>query len=312
MLATPTDRRFSDSDWVFERKLDGVRCLAFRCGDDVRLWSRNRQRFDDTYPEIVDALAGQDLDDFVVDGEIVAFDHGRTSFARLQQRSGIHDAALARRSPVRVTYFVFDVLHLQGFDTRRVPLRARKSLLRRSLEFRPPLRFTPHRNTDGEALFAAACARGWEGLIAKRADSPYTSGRSPNWLKFKCVANQELVVGGFTDPSGSRIGFGALLVGYYRGGELLYAGKVGTGYDDRTLRDLRQRLAELEVPVSPFAGTLRRPRATHFVRPELVVQVGFTEWTRDGLIRHPRFEGLRSDKDPHQVVRELPGRDPRH
>lgn len=307
MLATLTDRRFSHPDWVFERKLDGERCLAFRRGAGVRLLSRKRLRLEHTYPEVADALGAQPTEDFVVDGEVVAFEHGRTSFARLQQRLGITDPDRARRSPVAVFFYLFDLLHLDGHDTTALPLRARKALLREALAFRPPLRFTAHRNAKGEAYFASACAHGWEGLIAKRADAAYVSGRSRDWLKLKCSAGQEFVIGGFTDPAGSRVGLGALLVGYHDGDQLVYAGKVGTGYSRATLRDLRARLDALETPDSPFRRDRIAERGVHWVRPELVAQVAFTEWTGDGKLRHPRFEGLRRDKSPHEVIRERPG-----
>jgi bifunctional non-homologous end joining protein LigD len=314
MLATLTDRRFSDPGWLFERKLDGERCLAFRDGGRVRLLSRTKQHLDGTYPEITDALARLPVDDFVVDGEVVAFDRGRTSFGRLQQRIGISDPERARRSPVAVFYYVFDLLHLDGHDTTALPLRARKSLLRDTLSFRSRmLRYTTHRNVEGEALFTVACARGWEGVIAKRADAPYVGRRSGDWLKFKCSAGQELVVGGFTEPTGSRVGLGALVVGYYQGGDLVYAGKVGTGFSQATLLELRGRLDALETPGPPFRDddvgrAARGPggAAVHWVRPELVAEVGFTEWTTDGRLRHPRFVGLRDDKPAREVVREAP------
>jgi bifunctional non-homologous end joining protein LigD len=245
---------------------------------------------------------------------VVAFDRGRTSFGRLQQRIGISDPWRARRSPVAVFYYVFDLLHLDGCDTTALPLRARKSLLRDTLSFRSrALRYTTHRNAEGEALFAVACARGWEGVIAKRADAPYVGRRSGDWLKFKCSAGQELVVGGFTEPTGSRVGLGALVVGYYQGDDLVYAGKVGTGFSQATLRELRRRLDALETPDPPFRDhdvgrAARGPggAAVHWVRPELVAEVGFTEWTTDGRLRHPRYVGLRDDKRARDVVREAP------
>jgi len=315
MLATLTDRRFSDPRWLFERKLDGERCLAFRDGERVRLLSRTRRHLDGTYPEVVDALARERVGDFVVDGEVVAFDRGRTSFGRLQQRIGISDPERARQSPVAVFYYVFDLLHLDGRDTTALPLRIRKSLLRATLSFRSrTLRYTAHRNEQGEALFATACARGWEGVIAKQADAPYVGRRSGDWLKFKCSAGQELVVGGFTEPTRSRVGLGALLVGYYQAGDLVYAGKVGTGFSQATLRELRRWLDALETQDSPFRGDdVRRAArgpggaAVHWVRPELVAEVAFTEWTTDGRLRHPRFVGLRDDKRARDVVREAPG-----
>lgn len=312
MTATPTDRRDFGEGWLFERKLDGIRLLASRDADGrVELWSRTGQRLNATYPEVVAALARQVCPDFVVDGELVALHRGRTDFARLQRRSGLTAPAAVRASGVAVTYYLFDVLRIGGIDTTRLPLRVRKSLLRQALDFGAPLRFTPHRNHGGQDLLDQACGWGWEGLIAKRAAAPYAHRRSPDWLKLKCAAGQELVVGGFTDPAGSRTGFGALLVGTYEAGgggadrRLRYAGKVGTGFDTATLRALRERLDALAVDRSPFADPVREPRA-HWVRPELVAQVGFTEWTRDGRLRHPRFLGLRADKRPAEVVRETP------
>ncbi|MET9494127.1 non-homologous end-joining DNA ligase [Streptomyces sp. NPDC006552] len=306
MLATLSDRREFPAGWVFERKLDGIRMLAVREGGEVTLRSRSGRRLDATYPEIIEALAGQDCADFTLDGEIVAYAHGRTDFGLLQQRMGLTRRADVAASKVAVTYYVFDLLRLDGVDVRRLPLRHRKSLLRRALTFRAPLRFSSHRNAGGPDLLADACRRGWEGLIAKRAESTYQPRRSDDWLKLKCSQGQEFVVGGFTEPAGSRTGLGALLVGYYDdAGELRYAGKVGTGFDRRTLLALRQRLDALEVSASPFAGRVA-PRSAHWVRPALVVQIDFAEWTRDGMLRHPRYQGTRDDKNPADVVREQP------
>jgi bifunctional non-homologous end joining protein LigD len=299
MLATLTDLRFSDPAWVFERKVDGVRGLAFRRGTTVRLLSRNRLEMG-RYAEIVEALADQPVDDFVVDGEVVAF-HGRqTSFSRLQRRG------LGVRTPV--FFYVFDLLHLDGRDLRRLPLRRRKALLRRALTFGGAIRFLPHRTEHGERYHHEACEKGWEGIIAKRADAPYTSGRSGDWLKLKCVADQELVIGGFTDPRGSRVGFGALLVGHFDGDGLAYAGKVGTGYNEFLLRELRAELDRLARADAPFTRNIENlpQKDVHWVEPKLVAQIGFAEWTRDGRLRHPRFQGLRRDKDPREVVRERP------
>ncbi len=303
-LATLTDQRFCDPRWNFERKFDGVRCLAYRDGDEVRLLSRNRQPLNGTYPELVEALAAQHTTRFVVDGEVVAFDGRRTSFARLQGRLGIADPEAARASRVRVYYYLFDVLHADGKSTVDLPLRWRKRLLRKAIEFGGPLRYTPHRVEDGVGAYRAACERGDEGVIAKLADSTYGGGRSANWLKFKCVRDQELVVGGYTSPKGSRIELGALLLGYYDGPDLVYAGKVGTGFDEATLRRLHERLASLARDTPPFARGLGRLSDAHWVRPEVVVQIGFTEWTRDGKLRHPRYLGLRTDKAAAEVVRE--------
>jgi bifunctional non-homologous end joining protein LigD len=261
MLAVLTEERFSSKEWIFERKLDGERCLAFRRGATVRLASRTQRRLNDTYPEIAEALRAPDCDDFVVDGEVVAFEGAQTSFARLQQRMQLRDPERARRSGVRVFYYLFDLLFLDGEDVTGLPLRERKALLRRTLAFADPLRYLAHRNAEGQRFYREACRKGWEGLIAKRADSPYRHERSREWLKFKCANEQEFVIGGYTDPGGKRIGFGALLVGYYdRRGGLRYAGKVGTGYSGAVLRDLGGRLARLEQDEPPFARD-RLPRS---------------------------------------------------
>lgn len=303
-LATLTEKRFADPGWIFERKFDGMRCLAFRDGPQVRLLSRNRQSLNGTYPELVDALATQHARHYVVDGEVVAFDGRRTSFARLQGRLGITDPKVARASRIRVYYYLFDLLHLDGKATVGLPLTWRKRLLRSAIEFSGPLRNTPHRVEDGIAAYRAACRRGDEGVIAKRADSKYESGRSKNWLKFKCVRDQEFIIGGYTAPKGSRIGLGALLIGYHDGGDLVYAGKVGTGFDEATLRRLHEQLSAIEHDAAPFTRGLDHEAGARWVRPELVAQIGFTEWTRDGKLRHPRFQGLRTDKDAGEVVRE--------
>ncbi|MFI9274526.1 non-homologous end-joining DNA ligase [Kitasatospora sp. NPDC052896] len=306
MLATASDRRVFDADWLLERKLDGIRALGYRDGDRVRLVSRTGRPLDAGFPELVAALARQPVRHFVVDGEIVALAEGATSFERLQRRMQLSDPVRALATGVEVTYFLFDLLHLEGYDTTGLPLRDRKQLLARAVRFEDPLRFTEHRTGNGPAPLDQACADGWEGLIAKRADSRYVRHRSPAWLKLKCTSGQELVVGGFTNPSGSRIGFGALLLGHYQDGRLRYAGKVGTGFDAALLRRLRPVLDRLEQPGAPFADPVAEPGA-HWVRPELVVEVAFTAWTRDGRLRHPRFRGLRPDKEPREVVRETGG-----
>jgi len=295
MKAVLVDAPFSDPGWIFERKLDGIRCVAIKSGGDVRLLSRNELSLNGRYPEIARALERDPADGVVLDGEVVAFEGSRTSFARLARRG--HER-------VAVFLYVFDLMHLAGHDTRPLPLRARKRLLRRTLAFGDRLRLTVHRNRDGEALFEDACSKGWEGLIAKRADSRYASTRSRDWLKVKCSAEQELVVGGYTEPKGSREELGALLVGYFDGDRLRYAGKVGTGFDRATLRDLARRLRPLRRDGSPFADDDAPARGTTWVEPELVVQVGFSEWTPYGRLRHPRFLGIREDKDAREVVRE--------
>jgi bifunctional non-homologous end joining protein LigD len=294
MKAVLTRERFSDDGWLFERKLDGIRCIATKDGTRVRLASRNHLSLNERFPEIAEALAGAGNRTLVVDGEIVAFEGSQTSFERLQRRG---------REAIPAFLYLFDVLHLDGFDTTALPLRARKSLLRAALGFRDPLRFTTHRRREGEKLFADACRRGWEGLVAKRADAPYTPGRSRDWLKFKCTAAQELVIGGYTAPHGSRTDLGALLLGHFDDGRLRFAGKVGTGFTRDTLSDLAARLEPLRRERSPFADEVRE-RGVVWVAPRLVAQIAFSEWTRDGRLRHPRFLGLRDDKPAREVVRE--------
>lgn len=307
MLATLSHDPFSDPDWIYEPKLDGVRLLVFREKGNVRLMTRNRQDRTGTWPDVAEALASQDGADLVADGELVAFEGGVTSFSRLQERMQIRDEreARAKAQEVRAYLYLFDLLHLDGHDVTALPLRTRKGLLRQALPWEDPVRYTPHRNEDGLTYLREACGKGWEGLIAKRADSEYVHGRSRRWLKFTCVNRQEFVVGGWTDPKGERVGLGALLIGYHHDDELRYAGKVGTGYDDETLQRLRSRLNGLERKTTPFAdGQAIAGDDVHWVRPKLVCEVGFTEWTHDGKLRHPRFLGLRDDKAPEEVVRE--------
>lgn len=305
MLATLTDQRFSDPRWIFELKLDGERCLAFRDGDRVRLLSRNRQSLNGTYPELVRALNAQRSSRFVLDGEVVAFRGQRTSFQRLQSRLGVTDVDETQASRTPVFYYAFDLLHLDGYATTALPLIWRKRLLHSAISWKDPLRYLPHRWTEGQRAYQEACERGDEGVIAKLADSTYEQGhRSPNWLKFKCVLRQEFVIGGYTAPKGNRVGLGALLIGYYADDELIYAGKVGTGFDEATLRSLHRRLSAIEQDKSPFAGHRVHRADTHWTRPELVADIGFSEWTREGKLRHPRYVGLRDDKRPAEVVRE--------
>ena len=304
-LATLTQDRFSDPAWLYERKFDGERCLAYSGGGRLRLMTRNQKEVSGTYPELADALAAQGHADFIVDGEVVAFDRDTTSFSLLQQRLGQHNPGPELVGRVPVFFYLFDVLWADGRDVRPLPMLERKEVLRGLLAFEDPLRFTEHRTQDGEAYYAPACASGWEGLVVKRGDSPYRAGRSRDWLKFKCQNNQEFVIGGYTDPKGARTGFGALLIGYYDpDGKLVYAGKVGTGFSTALLDSLARSLATLGRPRPAFAtGPLPRS-GVHWVEPELVGQVGFSEWTTAGQLRHPRFEGLRRDKDPAAVVRE--------
>lgn len=282
MAATLTEQRFVDPAWTFERKLDGIRMLAFKDGSDVRLFSRNRLPLNAAYPAVVQALAGLKVRNAVLDGEATG--------------------AWGRQG--RADYHVFDVLWLNGHDLRPRPLEARRAALD-TLTFRHPVaRITSMR---GPAPWDEACRRGWEGVIAKRLDAPYESRRSKQWLKMKCDARQELVVGGFTEPRGTRVGLGALLVGYFDGHDFVFAGKVGTGMNDVLLHELRAALDAQRQTLSPFTRGTGLPRdRTTWVAPRVVVQVAFSEWTVHGKLRHPRLLGVRTDKRPTDVIREQP------
>jgi bifunctional non-homologous end joining protein LigD len=308
MLATLTDVRPEGSGWVYEPKLDGVRCLVFVQDGTVRLLSRNRKPLDAAYPEIVDALETGVRGNAILDGEVVAIDPTTDlpSFSLLQRRMGIRNAVAARRSGVPVVLYLFDCLFYEGVNLTSLPLLDRKSVLRDVVWFDDQLRFTPYRSTGSAAMYRDACARGAEGIIAKRASSVYSGTRSGDWLKLKCVNEQEFVVGGYTDPKGDRGGFGALLVGYYDGGTLRYAGKVGTGYDQRTLLTIHSALRRIERRTPPFGGAAPSGPDVHWVTPAVVAQIGFAEWTPGGLLRHPRFLGIRHDKAPGDVTREAP------
>jgi DNA ligase D-like protein (predicted ligase) len=284
-------------EWRYERKLDGLRAIAVRDGPRVELWSRNHLSFNRRFPGLVAALVALPVQQFVMDGEVVAFDGEHTSFQRLQSGGS-----------AEVVLVAFDLLHLLGRDITHLPLVERSGLLEQVLASGPTtsLRRSEHLAGGPDELMERACSHGWEGLVAKKANGPYRSGRSPDWRKLKCTARQELVIGGWTDPGGARTGFGALLVGYYQGGELVYAGKVGTGFDEPTLRALHSQLRADAIDDPPFRPAPRE-KGAHWARPRLVAEIAFTEWTREGRLRHPSFLGLRDDKDPKDVVRETPG-----
>lgn len=302
MLATLTKKRFSDPDWIYERKLDGERCLVFRKGKHVRLMSRNKKQLNDRYPELVDAVSQQEQN-FIADGEIVAFDGEVTSFSKLQQR--MHSQAKKPRNQVKVFLYLFDLLYLGGYDITGLPQRERKKLLNRVIDFSDNLLvYCAHINEKGENYYHEACRKGWEGVIAKDATAAYVHARSRKWLKFKCSNRQEMVIGGFTEPGGSRKGFGALLIGYFENNRLQYAGKVGTGYTDQVLEDMRTKMDRLETRKNPFEQKDIKEKNVHWIKPQLVGEFKFTEWTDDHRLRHPSFLGLRDDKDPEEVVRE--------
>lgn len=304
MLATLTDRRDFGDDWLLERKFDGERCVARKVDSDVKLESRTGKDLSGTYPEVRSAVAAQRSRDFLLDGEVVAFEGDQTSFTRLQQRLGVSNPSPEQVATYPVVYCVFDLLEIDGEDLTNRPFVERRARLTSAIRSSSALEHTEAWRDDAQGRFAAACQSGWEGLIAKRADAPYIAGRSRDWLKLKCVWEQEFVIGGYTDPGGSRTDFGALLVGFYENGSLHYAGKVGTGYTKAILHDLGLRLRNLETSEPAFVAVRPVPRGAHWTRPELVAQIGFAEWTSDARLRQPRFLGLRDDKSPAEVVRE--------
>lgn len=280
MAATLTKERFNDSEWIFERKHDGIRLLAFKQRSDVRLLSRNRLPQNASYPSVVDAVSSLPPRELILDGEATG----------VWGKQG------------RTVYHVFDILWIDGNDLRSLPLDERRVFLD-ALPLEAPL--VRVRRLDGPEPWERACREGWEGVVAKRRDSTYESRRSRHWLKMKCEATQELVVGGFTEPKGSRRGLGALLVGHFENDDFVFAGKVGTGFDTKLLLELRSTLDRLEMNSTPFTRAVGLPRkGAHWVRPELVVQVAFIEWTKHGKLRHPRFVGVRTDKPAREVVRE--------
>jgi bifunctional non-homologous end joining protein LigD len=309
MLATLVDDAFSDPGWLFEIKYDGVRVLAERSGGRVTLQGRHGQDFTVRYPEVVTALAALPVDRFVIDGEVVAVDEeGRPSFQRLQNRMHLTRAADIERvrRTVPVTGVFFDALALGGHDLRGLALVDRKACLQQLLAAGDGARYGGHVAETGAAFLDAACRKRLEGIVAKRAASPYVGGRSRDWLKIKCQLRQEFVIGGYTDPQGARALFGALHLGLYEGPRLVYVSKVGTGFDDRTLTDVWSRLGPLARRTSPFDEGTPAGRGHHWVEPRLVCEVRFTEWTEDGGLRHPAFLGLRADKAPHECRREIP------
>ncbi|RUO52781.1 ATP-dependent DNA ligase [Pseudidiomarina halophila] len=307
MLAKLTHDHFSDDKWIYERKLDGERVNAYiSTNGKVTLCSRNKKCLNESYPELVEALQGQAPRGAIFDGEVVALNSdGVSDFQRLQARMNVSTEQEARASDVQVYYYLFDCLYLDGHNITECTLRGRKKLLRSALQWNDPLRFTAHRNGDGIAYYKEACDNGWEGLIAKRADSSYVHSRSPHWLKFKCLMQQEFVICGFTEPEGERIGFGALLLGFYRDNELIYAGDVGTGFDEQTLKSLHKKLQSLSRKTSPFDTDAPSGDEITFITPKLVCEVAFSEWTADDKLRHPRFQGLRRDKEATEVCQEI-------
>ena len=302
-LATLVDQVPRGAEWVHEIKYDGYRALCEIRGGESRMLTRHGKDWTDRFAPVAREASGLPVREAVLDGEIVVLEpDGTTSFQALQN-------ALSENRQGELVYFVFDLLYLDGWDLRRAPLLARKQALAELLAGRQGrIRLSDHVPGGGEDFYRHACKLGLEGIVSKRAHAAYRSGRSKDWLKVKCLERQEFVIVGFTNPEKSRAGFGSLLLGVYEGGDLVYAGKAGTGFDERMLRELRARLGKLEIDKPAFKNAPRgaEARRSHWVKPELVADVAFSEWTREGILRHPTFQGLREDKRPREVVRELP------
>jgi bifunctional non-homologous end joining protein LigD len=303
-LATLVDAVPVGEEWVHEIKLDGYRLIATLRSGRVTLSTRGNQDWTARFPRLAEALQGIDVETAIFDGEVVVLDeHGVSDFQLLQNAL----SAGARRSP---EYFVFDLLYLDGTDLRQLPLVERKKRLRAvlggSAKSKRAIHYCDHVKGRGEAFYTQACGLGLEGVVSKRGDRPHFAGRTREWLKTKCSRQQEFVIGGYTDPAGSRQNLGALLLGVQENGRLVYTGKVGTGFSQVSLAQIRQRLEPLRRGESPFADVPRADvRGVHWVKPKLVAEVRFTGFTQDGRLRHPTFRGLRDDKRPEDVIREL-------
>ena len=303
MLATLTDTYFSDPQWIYEHKWDGYRILAFKQGNTIRLITRNNIIRNDSFPLVVEALKKIKVKNFILDGEVIAQDENQlATFSLLQRKSSAQLAKLPS-----IAYCIFDLLYIDSYDITNLPLMDRKLLLESHFKFSEPLRVTEYIEHYGELLLKEACKHKWEGIIAKDKTSIYEKKRSTKWLKFKCRNQQEFVIGGYTLPEGLRTDFGALLLGYYSDGEFMYAGRVGTGFNDITLETLGAQLRKLEQKKCPF-DVIDTPvtDTIRWVKPKLIAEVQFAEWTITNKLRHASFKRLRADKDPKEIIREEP------
>jgi bifunctional non-homologous end joining protein LigD len=308
MLATTVEKAFDDPDWLFEIKWDGYRAVAFVKDGRVRLVSRNQNDLTAQYPELQSLPGFIKAESAILDGEIAALDEqGRSSFSLMQQRTGIREGGrrAAAKPDIPVLYYVFDLLYLDGYDLRRVSLEQRKGLLNRIIDGNGPGRYSDH-FPSGTALFAAAKQQGLEGILAKRRSSVYEERRTREWLKIKITQTLDCVVGGYTDPEGSRQYFGSLVLGLYdKKGQLIHVGQAGTGFDQMTLKQVWQELKKLETKQTPFTGDVDALRKVHWVKPQLVAEIKFSEWTHEteeggSKLRAPVYLGLRKDKDPKE------------
>jgi bifunctional non-homologous end joining protein LigD len=315
MLATLVDRPFDNDDWLYEVKWDGYRAVAFLNGKSVRLVSRNQNDLTAAYPELHDIPNSIKERTAILDGEIVALDdEGRSSFSLMQQRTGVGEGGRRirrTRDDIPVVYYVFDLLYLDGYDLTQADLEVRKQMLASVVTTGDLLRYSDHYVGQGTALFQAAAQRGLEGIVAKRRASCYVQKRSSEWLKIKVVRRQECVIGGYTDPRGARENFGSLVLGLYDDeGRLIPVGQAGSGFTGQTHEQMWKKLHSIETTRNPFFGKVESDRRVHFVKPELVAEIKFTEWTHEGQtggikMRAPVFQGLRLDKTPEECKVEI-------
>ncbi len=301
MKAELTHDYFSDKDWLFETKLDGERCLLFKKGKKITLKSRNNNTLNTSYPEVIDQIKTLGVPDCILDGEMVTFKNNVSNFSLLQERFGTIDAT---QSKISVYYYVFDIIYLNGYSLIHLPLITRKNILKRLIPFKGFFSYLPHKSEKGELYYKQACQKKLEGIIAKRKNSPYVFKRSSDWRKFKCSNEQEFVIGGYTESSVPYKHFGSLLLGYYKNNILHYAGKVGTGWDEAMVLSLGKMLKQYTVKKNPFSDYNAQFKNVHWVKPLMVCQIQFTEWTVNNKLRHPSFLGLHRDKPAQDVKRE--------
>lgn len=285
MLATLTDNYFSSENWIFERKWDGYRILAYKNKDNVTLLSRNLNDYTKNYFEIAELLKNEKINEFIIDGEIVAFKGKEHNFNFLQNKSQYQN--------IEIKYYVFDILYLDGYDLTCLPLVMRKEILKQIITYSNNILYNKYLDQYGFEFYKEACKLGWEGIIAKQKNSIYESGRSKCWLKFKCTKRENFIIVGYTESNSVVSGFRSLLLGYYKNNKLQYAGKVGTGFNVNIIESLSAKLKEIQIPKSesPIANQVK-DKTAHFVKPELVVKIQFSEWTNEGKLRHSSFLGL--------------------
>lgn len=304
-LATLVEKPPEGDHWFHELKFDGYRMLCHLNNGKVTFWSRNGKDWTSKFPNIGKAIKGLSVETAIFDGEVVAVDKtGRASFQKLQQSIG-------RTGDANFTFHLFDLIYVEGFSLTKMTLKGRKEILAQIIETageKSPLRFSDHVEGNGEQFFNEACKFGIEGVVSKLADSPYESTRTRSWLKSKCIKRQEFVIAGYTESDKNFPGFGALILGVYEKGKLIYVGRAGTGFTIKQRLELREKLDKLVRSSSPFVSLPKDPglRRAVWAAPKLVGEVAFTEWTDDGVIRHPSFQGLREDKKASEVVREEP------